>query len=140
MKSLGLHRRGFALIAVAITGLAAAGTCLTTAGDPGALKVIVKAGMEGDAKTAKAYLSANADYVRQTLPEIIRNCGTKSPKDTWVSFDLIFTVGHGGKVLSATNEPSNAFSSCVSEAVKGAKLTEPPRIPMDVYLEVSITR
>ncbi len=129
-----------ALVGVVVVGLAPAATGLPSASEPGPRKVIVKAGLAGDAKTAEAYLGANAAFVRETLPEIVRSCAAKSPADTVVSFDLTLTVGRGGKVLAATSDPSNEFIFCVSSAARKGVFTEPPRAPSDVYLEVTISR
>ena len=141
MRSRPKDHRGFVLLMVTFVGIvAAAGACPSRAASPGPRKVTVKAGFAGDAKTAETYLSANATYVRETLPGIVRDCAVTAPEDAVVSFDLTLTIGHGGKVVAATSDPSNAFSSCVSAAAKKAVFREPPRIPSDVYLEVSIAR
>ena len=115
--------RGLALLAAALLEVATAG-----------------AGLAGDARTAEAYLSANATYVRETLPAIVKGCAAKAPEDAVVSFDLTLTVGRGGKVVGAKSDPSNAFSACVTKAARESKLTEPPEDPTDVYVEVSIAR
>ena len=66
-------RRGFALMVVALMGLAVAIPILARATEPGPRKVTVKAGLAGDATSAETYLEANATYVRETLPEVVRS-------------------------------------------------------------------
>lgn len=101
--------------------------------------VQVQAGLAGDPKTAETYLNTNMTFVRKTVPEAIRTCATDLPDEAVVSFDLIVTVGEGGKIGPVTSDPENVFTACVSRAVAKATFTEPPRAPTDVYLEVSIT-
>lgn len=101
--------------------------------------VQVQAGLAGDPKTAETYLNANMTFIRKTVPEAIRTCATDLSGETVVSFELIVTVAEGGKIETVTGDPETAFTSCVSRAVAKATLTDPPRAPTDVYLEVSIT-
>jgi hypothetical protein len=123
----------FLCIGAAVSGLA-------QAGDTPPRKVTVKAGMEGDAEAAGKYLKANDAFVRETMPKAVRTCASATAAAEVTSFDLTITVVMGGKVVGTTANPTNAFTSCVSEAVKSSVLTKPPRVPTDVYLEVTIAR
>ena len=127
------------MAAVALcVGAAVAGP--TRAGDTPPRKVTVKAGLAGDAKTSESYLTANAAFVREAMPNAVRACASTNVNGEVTSFDLTITVAKGGKIVATATDPRNAFTSCVSKAVEKTVLTEPPKTPTDVYLEVSVAR
>lgn len=121
----------FACVALAILGFAGAARAA-------AHKVTIKAGLAGDRENAEAYMDANATFVREVLPEDLRQCALKPSSGKAVSFRLTLTVGHGGDVKAATTEPTNAFTSCVAEAAKRHTFTEPPKDPSEVVVDVVI--
>lgn len=134
MTSDAKHRRvvaaaALAFVSVAIFGVAAAAT---------AHKVTIKAGLAGDREDAEAYMNANVKFVREVMPKDIRQCALKPSSGKAASFRLTLTVGHGGDVTATTTEPKNAFTSCVAEAAKHHTFTEPPKVPSDVVVDVSI--
>jgi len=132
-----MRARGYgAAVVLCVAGIVAGPT---QASDTAPRKVTVKAGLEGDAKTSEAYLTANAIFVREAMPEAVRSCASTIANDQVTTFDLTITVARGGKVVGTTTNPANAFTSCVSKAVKKTVLTEPPR-KTDVFAEIAPLR
>ncbi len=126
------------LVAVVVLCLGAAVASPTQASDATPRKVTVKAGMEGDAETTETYLKANETFVREEMPRAVRACASAAEAGDVTSFDLTLTVATDGKIAGTTTNPTNAFTTCVSKAVASSVLTEPPRAPADVYLEITI--
>jgi hypothetical protein len=100
--------------------------------------VAVTAGLVGDKDNAEAYMNANQAFVREKLPETIRDCALVDTTHQAASFTLDVTVGQGGTVTAIKPDPSNDFTSCVAEATKKHTFTEPPKVPTEIYVEVKI--
>ena len=138
-KRAGFFRANI-LAVIVLLSVSTAVVSPAQAGDTPPRKVTVKAGMEGDVKAAERYLKTNEAFVREAMPAAVRSCASTVATDEVTSFDLTITVASGGKVEGTAANPTTAFTSCVSKAVKSSVLTEPSQIPTVIYLEVTIAR
>jgi hypothetical protein len=100
-------------------------------------KVRVEAGVGGTFEEGEPYIKANRAIVERVLPESCRACARTTPPEGAVDFELIVSVGKNGKPAAVKTEPKTEFTSCVAKALVGAIFTEPPRVPLDVYFDLS---
>jgi hypothetical protein len=133
MRGHPIRRPVLPLVAIAAAA-SLAGAVATAASH----RVTVTAGLVGDTENAEAYMNANAPFVREVLPETIRDCALADPSHEAASFTLDVTVGEGGKVTAIEPDPSNGFTSCVADATKKHAFTVPPKVPSEVYIELKI--
>ena len=101
-------------------------------------KVHVAAGVDAPEEEADRYLQANLTLVQKDVPQAIRTCAKGADPVLVKDFEFAVEVGKGGKAGKSVATPSDAFTTCVANAVGAMRFSEPPRAPLGVYFEVAI--
>ena len=101
-------------------------------------KVHVAAGVDAPEEEADRYLQANLTLVQKDVPQAIRTCAKGADPALVKDFEFAVEVGKGGKAGKSVATPSNAFTTCVANAVGAMRFSEPPRAPLGVYFEIAI--